>query len=142
MEELIAQQCEIIARLQAEIEEARSVAEREFCEMDGASTADLFRQMAHNISEVQRDAYLFEKQATKWEEKADKLQTTIDDMEENEELQMEYDDLVEENENTLDAERVAIEDAIEDLLMALGHPRRPIGSTGVKELDHLAWLVF
>lgn len=129
MEELIAQQCEIIARLQAEIEEARGVAEREFCEMDGASLADLFRQMAHKISEVQRDANLFEKQATEWEEKADKLQTTIDDMEED-------------AGKLLDETQIATADATEDLCMALGFARRPIGPTGMRELDALVAVVF
>lgn len=124
MEELIAEQCAMIVKLQEEIEEARNVAEFEGCEMDGASLADLVRQMAHKISEVEREARSMEQQSDEWEDAHNKLQDR-------------YDALESEQEQEADEERQAIEDATENLLVALGHARRPMVTTGIPELDAL-----
>lgn len=111
-------------KLLADIEDARRVAELEGCEMEGASLGDLMRQMAHKITEIEREARSMEWQPDGWEEKYNKLQDA-------------YDALVEERATEADAERERINDAIEDLCLGLGLPRRPLISTGIPELDTL-----
>lgn len=111
-------------KILADIEDARRVAELEGCEMEGASLGDLMRQMAHKITEIEREARSMERQSDGWEDAHSKLQDA-------------YDKLVDERAKEADGERERINDAVEDLCLGLGLPRRALMSTGIPELDKL-----
>lgn len=130
MEELIAQQAELIAKLLQEIEDAKTAASSvEGVDIEGARLGDCIRQIEHLLTQAQDEA-------TQWEQKHDVL------AEERDKTQEEWDKAIDAAGEDRDEELANIADHVEDLCMALGHARRPIGPTGLRELDALVAAVF
>jgi predicted transcriptional regulator len=128
LEEVIAQQCEIIGELMADADEVRALAEADGFDTNG-SLRDCYRQLQEERDALSKDVNALEDDISDKDEEITKLTGQIEQMDKNAEIEAQKRD-------------DDISDALSDLCVALGYAARPIRLTGIPELDALVRAVW
>jgi septal ring factor EnvC (AmiA/AmiB activator) len=128
LEDVIAQQCEIIGELMADADEVRALAEADGFDTDG-SLRGCYMQLQEERDETGTKNSALQKEIEAHDEAMADLMSEIKD-------------LKSQVQNKIDCAEGDISDALSDLCIALGYAARPIRLTGIPELDALVRAVW